>query len=58
MLFFLVPATVGQRFLLATGNTSCNEVFAKVAAMESAEHDDTLFKTIFKDSFQGISLFN
>jgi len=34
------------------------EVFAKVAAMESAEHDDTLFKTIFKDSFQGISLFN
>ena len=29
--------------------------FAKVAAMESAElHDDRLFKTIFKDSFQGI----
>ena len=29
-------------------------VFAKVAAMESVEHDDSLFKTIFKDSFQGI----
>ena len=29
-------------------------VIAKVAAMESAEHDDSLFKTIFKDSFQGI----